>query len=294
MAFTFNLHSICLSFESLRGCLIINHFARFTVLFYTSMVVPRLLLVLNALSLLTLTHAWTFVWRDASNTAFVEHSNTAMACTQIHHAQGRLFNWDSEGQSFAISLYLNTDCSGPPEGYATHYFNKNASKPINSFKVDSTASTTSIPPTTTTSTSPNTSQTTMTTSQTQTQSSQPTATASSSSSHGSGLSRGPIAGIVVGVVAGVSLVGIIFYFLGRRSQRKAPGSGDTPNIEYGAPSAQSPTVLASPSSWEPGLAYDERKKQELSSDSGVAHRPGRVIELQGNSPAHELDGQIGS
>lgn len=236
------------------------------------------LIVLNALSVLPLTHAWSFVWRNASGNAFVEHSNTAMSCTKINHAQGMLFEWDSEEGPFAISLYANSDCSGPPSGYATHLWNKNASKPIDSFKVDSTASTTASASMTTTTTSQSSSTTTSTA-----QSQSPTATGAPSSSSGSGLSGGAIAGIVIGVIAGVVLIGGALYMIGRRNNQKPPGPGDTGvTMGYAAPPYGSPATYTSPSSFGPG------KNQTPSSATGSSHNPVRVVELQGNSPAAEL------
>lgn len=244
------------------------------------------LIVLNVLSVLPLAHAWTFVWRNASDNAFVEHSNAAMPCTKINHAQGMLFEWDSEEGDFAISLYGNSDCSGPPGGYATHLFNKKASKPIDSFKVDSTATTTTSASMTTPTTSKASSTTTSTD---QSQSQSPTATNAASSPSGSGLSGGAIAGIVIGVIAGVALIGGALYLIGRRNNQKPPGSSDTGvTMGYAAPPYGSPATYTSPSSFGPGLASLETKNQAPSSTTGSSNNPVRVVELQGNSPAAEL------
>ncbi|KAJ5396968.1 hypothetical protein N7509_005081 [Penicillium cosmopolitanum] len=167
------------------------------------MQVKILLLVLNALSLLPLTEAWTFVWRNASDASFVEHSKSSMSCTKISNPKGKLFEYDSEEGPFEISLYGNSDCSGVAGGWASHFLSKNASAAINSFKVDSSASTTSSM--TTTSSSTSTQPATSTT---------PTNTSSSGSGSGSEtrLSGGSIAGIVIGVVAGVAIFGGNFIF----------------------------------------------------------------------------------
>lgn len=229
------------------------------------------LLVLGALSMLPSTQAWTFVWRDASGDSYVEHNNTAISCTTIRHAQGMRFEWDSEEGPFAISLYPNGDCSGRPGGYADHFWDHNASKAIESFKVDSTATTTSsasMTTSTTTASSPD------TTSQSQVS---PTTTEASS---GSGLSGGAIAGIVIGVIAGVTLIAGALYLIGRR---KPPGAGN-----MGVNGGYSHATHASPSFYGPGLASLESKNQVSSSGLGSAHSPVRVVELQGNNPAVEL------
>lgn len=41
----------------------------------------------------------------------------------------KVFERGSENGAFTISLCANTDCFGPPGGYAAHIFNKNTGKP---------------------------------------------------------------------------------------------------------------------------------------------------------------------
>lgn len=244
-----------------------------------------ILLVLHVLSVLPSAYAWTFVWRNASDDAYVEHDQQAMSCKQINNAQGELFEWDSEDGPFAISLYANTDCSGSPGGYATHIFNKNASKPILSFKVDSTATTTtSASPTSTTSTS---SPATSSTTQTPTA---PIATASPSSSPSSGnaLSGGAIAGIVIGVVAGVAIIGGLLFFMGRQKRQKTtPHTG--PSMGYTDPSSRSPSSYTSPTSLGSGLAaLGAQKPPQARAAPGSGTGPVRAVELQGDTTAAEL------
>lgn len=121
-----------------------------------------IILALHILSVLQAVNAWTFVWRNASDLAFVKHDQRPISCTQMNNAQGELFEWDSEVEPFAISLCANTDCSGPPRGYATHFSNKNASKPILLFKVDSIATKTTSSTSTTSRSRSSTSSTTQT------------------------------------------------------------------------------------------------------------------------------------
>lgn len=234
------------------------------------------LLVLSALSVLPSTQAWTLVWQDASGNSYVEHNDTGVSCTKIRHEQGRRFEWDAEEGPFAISLYTNGDCSGRPAGYADHFWDHNATKALDSFKVDSTAMTTSsasmTTSTTTTASSPD------TTSQSQ---ASPTTTGAPSSPSGSGLSGGAIAGVVIGVIAGVTLIAGALYLIVRR---KPPGAGNA-GVNVGYPHATD----ASPSSFGPGLVSLESKNQVSSSGPGsAAHSPVRMVELQGNSPAVEL------
>ncbi|KAJ5886954.1 uncharacterized protein N7473_009628 [Penicillium subrubescens] len=243
-------------------------------------------LALHVLSVLPSAYAWTFVWRNASDNAFVEHDQQPMSCKQINNAQGELFEWDSEDGPFAISLYANTDCSGSPGGYATHIFNKNASKPILSFKVDSTATTTtSASSTSTTSIS---SPTTSSTAQTPTAPAATASPSSSPSSSGDALSGGAIAGIVIGAVAGVAITGGLLFFMGRAKRQKVnPDTG--PSMAYTDPSFRSPSSYTSPSSLGPGLAaLEAQKPPQARAAPGSGTGPVRVVELQGDTTAAEL------
>lgn len=242
-------------------------------------------LALHVLSVLPSADAWTFVWRNASDNAFVEHDQQPMSCKQINNAQGELFEWDSEDGPFAISLYANTDCSGSPGGYATHIFNKNASKPILSFKVDSTATTTTSASSTSTTSTP--SPTASSTTQTPTASAA-TSSPSSSPSSENALSGGAIAGIVIGVVAGVAIIGGLLFFIGRQKRPKTtPDTG--PSMGYTDPSFRSPSSYTSPSSLDPGLAaLEAQKPPQARAAPGSGTGPIRVVELQGDTTAAEL------
>lgn len=253
------------------------------------------MLVLIAISLLPLAEAWTLVWRNSSDASFVEHSKTSMPCTGISNAKGKLFEYDSEEGPYEISLYGTSDCSGPASGWASHMLSKNASAAINSFKVDSSATTTS-------------SSLTTTSSSTSTQPATGTAATSTSSSGSvsgpeTGLSGGTIAGIVIGVIAGVAIIGGILFFIGQR--RRAPSQNQGPNVGYAPSGYGSPDTYISPSSFgKDNLAVNTKKQLDaVPSTQGSSNAPTRVVELPGDyNPAEmsnsntrtELEGQIHS
>lgn len=253
-----------------------------------------LLLLLNALSLMPLVEAWTLVWRNASDTSFVEHAKTSMSCTKISNPKGKLFEYDSEEGPFEISLYGNKDCSGVASGWASHMLSKNASAAINSFRVDSSATTASSPVATTSSS----------TSIQPAASTTLTDTLLPESGSGTGLSGGSIAGIVIGVVAGVAIIGGILFFIGRR--RWASSQNPVLNMGYAPSGCGSPDTYTSPSSLGRKLAsLDSTKNQTAapSSTQGSSNAPVRVVELPGDyNPAElsnsntrtELEGQIRS
>ncbi|KAJ5692692.1 hypothetical protein N7462_002115 [Penicillium macrosclerotiorum] len=239
-----------------------------------------ILLLLGVFSGLPSAYGWTFVWRNASDNSFVEHDQQPMSCTKINNGQGELFEWDSEEGPFAISLYSNTDCSGSPSGYATHIFNKNASKSILSFKVDSTASTmTSVPSKTSSSTSIS---TTSTTSQTNTSDA-----AVSSSSSASGLSGGTIAGIIIGVIAGMSIIAGVLFWLRQRSC-KTPSTTTDSALGYNGSSFSYHSTYRSPGSMGSGRTTQDTKKTTPAFAPKSAVGPVRMVELQGHNAAAEL------
>ncbi|KAJ5111538.1 hypothetical protein N7532_002073 [Penicillium argentinense] len=244
-----------------------------------------ILLALNALSTLPQAQAWTFVWRNATNNSFVEHSNGAMPCTKVSNPKGMLFEYDSEDQPFAISLFGNSDCSGTAGGYASNYLSKNASTAIDSFKVDSTTTTTA---TSSSSVQPTTS----------------AAEAAASSQSGSDMSGGTIAGIVIGVVVGVVIIGGMLFFLGRRRQKPPRNPATSMGMGFAPSGFGSPDTHTSPLSFGEMAALETKKRQQShSSAPESSNGPVRVVELPGNyqpaelgnySERNELEGQVRS
>ncbi|KAJ5234043.1 uncharacterized protein N7469_005809 [Penicillium citrinum] len=236
------------------------------------------LLGLNLLFLLPFAKSWTLVWRNASDNSFVEHSKTSMPCTKIDNAKGKLFEYDSEDGPFEISLYNNGDCSGTASGWASKLLSKNASSAINSFKVDSTLTTTTI--------------------STQTRPASTSATPdmpSSASSSGTRLSGGAIAGIVIGVVAGVAMIVLILFLIARR-RRQARSTDPTRISSMGYTSTPSthgsPDKYRSPCHLEQDIVAEYSKKQEetaaTSSIQGSSNVPSRVVELPGDYNPAEM------
>jgi len=235
------------------------------------------LLGLNLLFLLPFAKSWTLVWRNASDNSFVEHSKTSMPCTKIDNAKGKLFEYDSEDGPFEISLYNNGDCSGTASGWASKLLSKNASSAINSFKVDSSATTTTIA--------------------TQTRPTSTSATSdmpSSGPSSGSGLSGGAIAGIVIGVVAGVAIIGVMLFLIARRRQARSTNPTRIASMGYtSTPSTHgSPDKYRSPYHLEQDIVAGYSKKQEEtaapSSIQGSSNVPFRVVELPGDYNPAEM------
>ncbi|KAL4860444.1 hypothetical protein BDV12DRAFT_209419 [Aspergillus spectabilis] len=90
---------------------------------------------LNALYFLPLISAWTFVWRNASDTPTVEEGTAAQPCKAIDHAKGNYFEFDAEDSIVRIYLYGLTNCSDNPSDKAEHYLAHNSSGPIRAFAV---------------------------------------------------------------------------------------------------------------------------------------------------------------
>ncbi|THC94879.1 hypothetical protein EYZ11_005641 [Aspergillus tanneri] len=90
---------------------------------------------LYALYSLPLISAWTFVWRNASDTPTVEEGTGAQPCKAIDHAKGKYFEFDAEDSIVRIYLYGSPNCTDSAGGRAEDYLAKNSSSLIRGFAV---------------------------------------------------------------------------------------------------------------------------------------------------------------
>ncbi|KAH8426648.1 EGFR-like transmembrane domain-containing protein [Aspergillus melleus] len=224
---------------------------------------PLLLSVLPAT-----TSAWTFTWRNASSSSFLKNSHDPIPCTNIDQAKGQEFDFHPENDNYNLYVWATENCTGEYAGYTTpDVWRKKASKDLRSYLVDygdgsgpmSTALATASTSTSTSSASTSTASTTSTTG-TAAASASATATASASSSassdteNGSAISGGAIAGIVIAIVAGLSILGAGFFYLGRRARRgntTLPGS----NPSQASPPPPPQNMYPSPSSIPPSSSH---------------------------------------
>ncbi|KAL5361273.1 hypothetical protein BJX96DRAFT_176086 [Aspergillus floccosus] len=232
---------------------------------------------LYALSLLPTTFAWTFVWHNAQNNSFVESGSSDYPCTQVANPEGMAFEYDSEEDPTTIYLYGNNNCAGTPGGQADHYLAKDAGNFIGSFRIvdrtkTASSSVSATPTVTSTATASSTqSATTGTGSAAQTTSTADAATAEG----GSSLSGGAIAGVVVGVVAGVALIAAVVFFLVRRRRRSAAAAAAAGAVGAGSAESGTPTLVQSPAMQE----YKDPLKEPPQTQS----KPPQVVELAGDS-----------
>ncbi|KAE8379195.1 hypothetical protein BDV26DRAFT_173028 [Aspergillus bertholletiae] len=190
----------------------------------------------------TATQAWTFTWRNASNTPFVDRSSSPAPCTPIEQAAGKEFVFEPNNSPYSFYIWSNDNCSGPYSGFTPpSRWDKKASTNLRSYLVNyggndgpstatSTSSSSSSTSTSTTSASTASSSSTESATETATGAGTATASASATSSPGgssgssSGISSGAVAGIVVGVVGAVIVAGGAFW-LGRRRRGQSGGTG---------------------------------------------------------------------
>ncbi|KAL4768619.1 hypothetical protein BDW60DRAFT_117495 [Aspergillus nidulans var. acristatus] len=93
-------------------------------------------LALLSLSVLPLSTAWEFTWRDSSGKATTEEGTGPSECIAIDHAKGQLFVMDGEGEeNINMLLFKNDKCEGEPAGMATESYAKEASVDLKGFQV---------------------------------------------------------------------------------------------------------------------------------------------------------------
>ncbi|OOQ84353.1 hypothetical protein PEBR_30584 [Penicillium brasilianum] len=276
-------------------------------------------LFLCTLSWIPLVNAWTFLYTNATGNATILHETGTENCTEIDLAGGKLFSWDPEDSGLCISIYYDATCKDRG-GLTCNAWSKNASTTFHGIQIysqsdASSASVSSSTPTSTTSASSTSSSTSASTTSSTSTSSVPTSTATSATpatagnGSSSSLSGGAIAGIVIGVVAGVAVVGGLFFYFGRRNRRNNnvtagnEQSGPTPGSISGEPHGPySPqaSMLAAGYVQPPYTDNSDKAPNSSSGMSSVRPAPGsRVVELAGhdravelgNSLISELDGQ---
>ncbi|KAJ5883827.1 uncharacterized protein N7473_010713 [Penicillium subrubescens] len=275
---------------------------------------------LCTLSLIPLVDAWTFLYTNSTGNATILHDTGTDNCTSIDLAGGKFFSWDPEDSGLCISIYYDSSCK-ERGGLSCNAWSKNASTTFHGVQIYSesdsssaSVSTSTPTPTTSASSSTSTSTSTSTTLSTSTPTT-PTSTATSTNSAtaGSGssssISGGAIAGIVIGVVAAVAIIGGLFFYFGRRNRKNAstpagnqqsgPASGSMPGEPHGPYSPQAPMLVAGYAQ-PPYTDNSDKAPNSSSGMSSVRPAPGsRVVELAGhdravelgNSPISELDGQ---
>lgn len=200
-----------------------------------------------------------------------------------------------------MKFYTDDNCEGDVAGWACDPpWKKSASTDLSAFEVyngvASSSSVSSLSPTSTaTSASTAAAESTTTTAG---------AAAGSSSSGGSSLSGGAIAGIVVGVVAGVAIIGALAFFLGIRRRRRNEATVDPAQNTNAIPPPTSPgnPSMDKPMAWAqapdkdqdryrvaPGSRFVELPGDNTATELSDSHR---VVELE--SPNTEVKRSIGS
>ncbi|KAL3476049.1 hypothetical protein BJX99DRAFT_146254 [Aspergillus californicus] len=253
------------------------------------------------LLVIRLASAWTLVWRNDTNAGEVVDGQSEQACTQIWHEAGEEFSFDPEGP-WCLKFYRDATCEHSNgitcEGYM---WKQRASQNLSAFNVYS------MPPDSRTSfgfasATPTSSSTVA--EATPTESSAEELAVTESAESDSGLSGGAIAGIAVGLFVVVVFLCAAFFYLGRRTGRKAatasasalpqtssPAGPDTNTdsaIRPSPPPSSTPTVYAPPQLAElPKPAFETEYTPPpvtyIQPPNGL-----RMVELPGQNGGHEL------
>ncbi|KAL6239535.1 hypothetical protein BDW75DRAFT_250403 [Aspergillus navahoensis] len=96
---------------------------------------PTIFATLYALYSLPLISAWTFIWRNASDTPTVEEGTGGQSCKEINHAKGNYLEFDPEDSLVRIYMYASTNCSDEAEENSEHELAQNSSGPIRGFAI---------------------------------------------------------------------------------------------------------------------------------------------------------------
>jgi len=166
---------------------------------------------------------WYFTWTDPSNNTHSESDSAPSMCIEIDNPLGKYFDW-SASDGWCIEFWENTNCTGNPgAGHTCQSWPWRANAQyhhLRAFRVIANSSDTTVSTSTSLS-----STSTSTSASVNTTTSSPTDDTESSSTEnygGDSLSGGPIAGIVVGVVAGVAMLAVaVWFFLICRRRQKA-------------------------------------------------------------------------
>ena len=219
---------------------------------------------------------WYFTWTDPSNKTHSESASTPdNTCFKIDNPIGKYFDWTA-GDGWCIDLWENSNCTGsadaghtckpwPWRAVAEHHHLRSFRAVVNGSDPSASASP-----------SPS--------------GSSAAGSAGDDGSGGSSLSGGAIAGIVIGVVAGVAILAVAawFFFFYRRRQRSNPteldslaaGAGAADKKETGAHSPVITTLAELPHSPDQPseLMGDNSMRVEMSDTQRVAELDGTGIQ----------------
>lgn len=90
---------------------------------------------LYALHALPLVFAWTFVWRNASDSPSVEKGTGPQPCKAINQAKGKNFKFDNEDNLFRLYMYGSPYCTDTAVEVADNYLSKNSTGQLRGFAV---------------------------------------------------------------------------------------------------------------------------------------------------------------
>ena len=238
---------------------------------------PYLLLTLTSLTPCIALEPWYFTWTDPSNKTHSESASTPdNTCFKIDNPIGKYFDWTA-GDGWCIYFWENSNCTGtadaghtcnpwPWRAVAEHHHPRSFRAVVNGSDPSASASPSPSP-------------------------SGSSAAGSSGDGAGSGgsLSGGAIAGIVIGVVAGVAILAVAtwFFFFYRRRQKSNPtgldslaAGGDVDKKETGTHSPVITTLAELPHSPDQPseLMGDNSMRVEMSDTQRVAELDGTGIQ----------------